>query len=302
MICVRTGAETASHFSSSGRVMAKLRRAQHTARPADVVGIAALARRISALGTVSAALTGLVLCAIVQDALTAPDPRRAADGSARHTAAPSGHRGHRSGGGGHAPVVTSPRGTLDRTVRKAVTAKARRLSTAPGSDRPVVHTDRRDVSRTWAFGTSLLAAHDGGAQMNETDLFLAHRPGKHWRIGLAGSAEFRRLLREVPSSVLTADERATLAAYDDGFTPSHGRIGGTATGPASRCCFGRGMLGRAGSNLSIGLVHLRCGLCGSGRSLGCGQLHVTTASALWAIVFHIRLASISAICVTRSLL
>ena len=210
--------------------MAKLRRAQHTARPADVVGIAALSRRISALGTVSAALTGLVLCAIVQDALTAPDPHRAADGGARPTATPSGHHKHRSGGGGHAPVTTSPQGTLDRTVRKAVTAKARHLSDAPASTPPVVHTARGDASHTWAFGTSLLDAHDGGAQMNETDLFLAHRPGKHWRIGLAGSAEFRRLLREVPSSVLTADERATLAAFDDGFTPSHGRIGGTETG------------------------------------------------------------------------
>lgn len=229
MICVRTGAEMAPHFSSTGWVMAKLRRAQHTARPADVVSVATLARRISALGTASAAVTGLVLCAIVQDSLTAPDPRRAAAGHAQPTATPSGgHRHH--AGGGHKPVATSPKGTLDRVVRKVVNSRARRLSGASVSGSAIVHTDRRDPSRTWAFGTSLLATHAGAGQMTEADLFLAQRRGKHWRIGLAGSAKFRRLLRDAPASVLTASERATLAAYSGGFSPTHAATGGTVTG------------------------------------------------------------------------
>lgn len=165
--------------------------------PEHRLDVLRLTRRIGALGTGLTVVTCLALCAIVENAVA---PRL------------SGH-------GGAAPGPLTPAGELDKAVGSAVTKRlesaARTAYGLPADDapKPVVRVSGRDKRRTWAFGASALPAPAGSAAVPVAALFVAHRTGRIWSIGLAGTVRFQELLARMPSSVLAGAQRRALTTY-----------------------------------------------------------------------------------------
>ncbi|HEY3688278.1 MAG TPA: hypothetical protein VGL93_34890 [Streptosporangiaceae bacterium] len=188
-----------------------------------------LARRIGTLGTGMAVATGLVLCAIVEDTvLPQLDGRRTTTGQ---TPRPSSSRHHH--GGTAAGTPTTPSGTLSHAVGTAATARlaaaARTTYGTPAAPRPLVRVTRQDRRRGWALGASVLPAPVGATAMPEAALFLAHRSGRSWTVGVGGTARFRTMVAHAPASVLPSRERAALTRYATGPDPGATPGGGTDT-------------------------------------------------------------------------
>jgi len=163
-----------------------------------------LARRIGTLGTALTVTTGLALCAIVENALA---PRMPWNSGGRATT-PSAALTEAAG------TAVSER--LGSAARSAYGPAGQGGGDAP---EPVVRVSGRDKRRTWAFGASALPAPAGSAVVPEAALFLAHRTGHGWSIGIAGTARFRELLAKVPRGVLPAAQRRALAAYAASRSP-----------------------------------------------------------------------------------
>lgn len=182
-----------------------------------------LVDRVSATGTAVIVLVVLALAAIVEQAVladgTAPQPR-ASTGPSHATARPA-HPARST----HRRRPPSPTVLLDRQVRRVALvergAAVRRAYGTTTVSAPVVRNSRMDHRRTWAFGTEAIPPPRDVTTMPESSPFIAHATAGGWRVALAGTADFARLMREAPASVLPTQERTALERYD-------AKTGGTA--------------------------------------------------------------------------
>jgi LasA protease len=177
-----------------------------------------LGDRISALGGVVVVAVGLILAAIVEQAVLPP--------SARHPVAD-----RRPIHAGHSPktrpiashpspsrIPVSPAVQLSRKVETVALAErshvARRDYGVGTLSAPIVRLSRMDHARTWAFGTETIPPPVGVTAMPESSLYLAQRTGTGWEVALAGTPRFTALLRKAPAAVVPAGERPVLEKFN----------------------------------------------------------------------------------------
>jgi len=155
--------------------------------------------------------TCLALCAIIENAVV-PE-------LVGHHSGPAPSPSRRSPDD---PRPGSPAGRLTKAVDRAVTkrlAAVARTVYGRNAPRPMVRVTRRDRHRDWAFGASVLPAPARSGTVPEAALFVAHRSGRTWSIGVGGTVRFRHLVERAPSAVLPADQRRALTRYADGYLP-----------------------------------------------------------------------------------
>ncbi|GHE37977.1 hypothetical protein GCM10017673_45560 [Streptosporangium violaceochromogenes] len=194
---------------------------------------------IERLGGLVAVLTGLALCAVVQQQI---------DG---YAAPPETWR--RSTG----PVVgaTHPAAATSLIHRVRVVAGERWVRLVPGAvegravPRPDVRLVRIDRAGNWAFGTWSVPPPPGVNVMPTSSLFIARWAGVGWQVALAGTRDFARFIRQAPVTVIPEDERSFLEQYDR----AEARSGRARAGRAQRAWVAptvRAAPGAAGSHLS----------------------------------------------------
>jgi hypothetical protein len=177
-----------------------------------------LSDRISALGVVVVIAVGLILAAIVEQAVMPP--------SARHPVAerhPVNNRTHARTSRpvpAHAAAPKSPMSRAAQLSRKVETVAlaqrspvARREYGVGTLSAPVVRLSRMDRRGTWAFGTETIPPPPGMPVMPDSSLYLAQLTPAGWNVALAGTPEFTTLLNKAPASVVSAGERPALAKF-----------------------------------------------------------------------------------------
>lgn len=178
---------------------------------------ASLSERISALGGVVVIVVGLVLAAIVEQALMPPSARHPVAERrpvrATHSHAPRAVPAHASPS--RAPM--SPAAQLSRKVETVVMAErspvVRRDYGVGTLSAPIVRLSRMDGRHVWAFGTETIPPPRGMTVMPESSLYIAQRTGTGWQVALAGTPQFTTLVRKAPASVVPAAERPVLEKF-----------------------------------------------------------------------------------------
>ncbi|MEO3872313.1 hypothetical protein ABGB18_26170 [Nonomuraea sp. B12E4] len=167
-----------------------------------------LARLIGRLGGLTAVLVGLTLCAIVQQEVTGRPMAQSA--TQRSAAAVQSHPAARVSG----PPGTTP--LIDQVQATVTDQWAELVHSAFGVEKvpqPDVHLIWVDQAGGWAFGTCAVPPPPDVDAMPQVSLFVARRTDETWRIGLAGTEDFGRLLRDAPEAVIPAEQRPLLEQY-----------------------------------------------------------------------------------------
>jgi LasA protease len=135
--------------------------------------------------------------AAVGGATRKPDPKRT--GAQRPRTAPPAP-----------PVQTLTKNVGELTLQLRGPAARRSYG---GDKAPLTGASRFSADRTWALGTVAIPVPDDSLATPHVSLYLAHWSGGKWRIALSGTAEFTRLLAQVPNAMMPADERRLLVRY-----------------------------------------------------------------------------------------
>lgn len=198
----------------------------------DKISMLPLVNQISSVGTVTAVLVGLSLCAIVEQPIlpVRTKPFRFAAGT------PAPEAPHEVSSAGVSPR-SSRASALESEVQAIVLAQhgptARLAYGVPKLARPIVRLSRIDRKRGWAFGTSAIPPPAGAMARPEVSVFVARAAGARWVIGLAGTKDFLRLLGQAPGSLISKDERISLSGYGYGSgAATKARPEGGETGPS----------------------------------------------------------------------
>ncbi|MCW2912286.1 MAG: hypothetical protein JWN52_354 [Actinomycetia bacterium] len=196
----------------------------------DKISMLPLVNRISSVGTATAVLVALSLCAIVEQTILPlrTKPVRFAAGT------PFPETPHEVSSAGASPR-SSRASPLESEVQTMVLAQhgptARLAYGVPNLARPIVRLSRIDRKRGWAFGTSAIPPPAGVMARPDVSVFVARAAGARWVIGLAGTKDFLRLLGQAPGSLISKDERISLTGYGSAAA-TKAKPGGGDTGPS----------------------------------------------------------------------
>lgn len=181
-----------------------------------------LANLVGRLGGLTAVLVGLTLCAIIQQQVSGDSPVPATRRQGVGTRPPQATK--------VSPPVTAT--SLIRQVRATVNEQratlVRRAFGIQDVPRPNVRLVRIDRAGGWAFGTYAVPPPAGMDAMPHSSLFVARRSKETWRITLAGTGEFTRLVRRAPVTVIPEDQRPFLERYDRATAESGNTSAGLA--------------------------------------------------------------------------
>ncbi|MDQ3577928.1 MAG: M23 family metallopeptidase, partial [Actinomycetota bacterium] len=114
------------------------------------------------------------------------------------------------------------RDSLVQSVSEAMTAHRGSAAQAyfeyDHAQQPRVEPKRADSAGQWAFGTTVIpipadAKHKHGSPENA--IFLARATGSGWRVTFDGTREFRALVGQAPTSVVSAEEKTLFSKVPD---------------------------------------------------------------------------------------
>lgn len=118
--------------------------------------------------------------------------------------------------------------SLQRSIDHALTSQSGKKTTLPEpppqSDNNLIETIKKDEFSGWVFGTVTQILSEDSSSDPVTKLFLAHKMGDRWVIGVEGSRKFGELIKEAPSTLLAADERRNLVMKGAPVAPYSGAL------------------------------------------------------------------------------
>lgn len=173
-----------------------------------------LSNRIARLGTGTAVLVALAMCAIVQQTIRQQMATHQAPAASpspapvhRATAKPK-RKGNRSAAASSVTTLESKVRTTLRTSAMAQTAFGKQSLAQPN-----VEVSRVDKAKGWAFGTSAVEPPSGTGVVPYPSLFLARLTKTGWKVALTGTSDFTALLGKAPASVVAKAEVPILQKY-----------------------------------------------------------------------------------------